>query len=136
MPADTLLIVRTALHRYAIRRSVLIDVKLVPNAAALAAGGLYDRPCLGVELGPLLDSVDHSVLVRRRALVVTMRRRYIALLVDDVDAFLEQGCSITLPALLRERLVRPWSIGALLFEDEVIVELDVRAVVRDALAHR
>jgi hypothetical protein len=33
-----------------------------------------------------------------------MRRRYIALLVDYIDTFLEHNVCVPLPALLRERL--------------------------------
>jgi hypothetical protein len=133
MASNVLLIVRTALCRYAVRHDDLFEVKLITDATELRAGGLYDRPCIGVELGSLLDPSDQSSLVRRRALIVPLRRRYVALLVDYVDTFLEQAASLPLPALLRERLQQPWAIGALALDDDLIVKLDLRAVARSAM---
>jgi hypothetical protein len=133
MPSDVLLIVRTALCRYAVQHDDLSEVKLIADPAELRAGGLYNRPCLGVELGPLLDPSDQSKLIRRRALIVPLRRRYVALLVDYVDTFLERAASVPLPMLLRERLQQPWAIGALALDDDLIVKLDLRAVARSAM---
>src|SRR5919199_1720785 len=133
MANDVLLIVRTALRRYAIRRDDLYDVKLIAGPADLQAGGIFERACIGVELGPLLDPSDMSAQARRRALIVPLRRRYIALLVDYVDSFLERTVSAPLPGLLRAQLRQPWAIGALAFDDELIVQLDLRAVARSAL---
>ena len=133
MANDVLLIVRTALRRYAVSRDDLLDVKLVADPADLRAGGLFDRACIGVELGPLLDPSDQSLQTRRRALIVPLRRRYIALLVDYIDTFLERAVSVPLPALLRERLCQPWAVGALTLDDDLIVKLDLRAVARSAM---
>src|SRR5437868_10928054 len=104
MASDVLLIVRTALCHYAVRHDDLFEVKLIADPAELRAGGLFNRPCIGVELGPLLDPSDQSALTRRRALIVPLRRRYVALLVDNIDTFVDRAASIPLPALLRERL--------------------------------
>jgi len=65
-----------------------------------------------------------------------MRRRYVALLVDYIETFLERASSMPLPALLREKLRQPWAVGALLVDDELIVEIDLRAVARSALVLR
>jgi hypothetical protein len=135
MANNTTVIVRTALRRYAIQRDDLTEIRLVASPADLEAGYL-GRPCLGVELGPLLDPTDHSALRRRRALLVPMRRRYIALLVDYIDTFLERNVCVPLPALLRERLREPWAIGALIIEDDVVVQLDLRAVARSILSNK
>ncbi len=135
MASDVLLIVRTALCRYAVQHDDLFEVKLIADSAELRTRGLYNRPCLGVELGPLLDPSDQSTLVRRRALIVPLRRRYVALLVDYVDTFLECAASVPLPTLLRERLQQPWAIGALVLDDDLIVKLDLRAVARSAMLH-
>jgi chemotaxis signal transduction protein len=88
---------------------------------------------MGVELGQLLDPADRSAHVRRRALIVPLRRRYIALLVDYVDSFLERTASVPLPALLHGRLRQPWAVGALQYDDDLIVQIDLRAVARSAL---
>jgi len=133
MPSDVLLIVRTALRRYAVHYNDLFEVKLIADLAELRAGGLYNRSCLGIELGPLLDPSDQSKLIRRRALIVPLRRRYVALLVDYVDTFLERAASVPLPMLLHERLQQPWAIGALALDDDLIVKLDLRAVARSAM---
>jgi hypothetical protein len=133
MTNDILLIIRTALRRYAVRREDLLDVKLVVSAADLQAGGLFERPCIGVELGPLLDPADRSAQIRRRALIVPLRRRYIALLVDYVETFLERTGSVPLPALMRAQLRQPWATGALVLDDELVVQLDLRAVARSAM---
>jgi hypothetical protein len=133
MANDVLLVVRTALRRYAVRHDDLFEIKLIADPAELRAGGLFNRPCIGVELGPLLDPSDHSLLTRRRALIVPLRRRYVALLVDYVDTFVERAASVPLPMLLRERLQQPWAIGALALDNDLIVKLDLRAVARSAM---
>jgi hypothetical protein len=133
MANNVLLIVRTALRRYAVSRDDLFDVKLVADPSDLDAGGLFERACIGVELGPLLDPSDQSMQVRRRALIVPLRRRYVALLVDYVDTFIERAASVPLPELLREQLGQPWAVGALALDDDLIVKLDLRAVARSAM---
>src|SRR5260221_13335258 len=133
MASDVLLIVRTALCRYAVRHDDIFEVKLIANPSELRAGGLFNRPCIGVELGPLLDPSDQSRLTRRRALIIPLRRRYVALLVDYVETFLERAAAVPLPTLLRERLQQPWAIGALALDDDLIVKIDLRAVARSAM---
>ena len=129
-----MLIVRTARRRYAIRRDDVTEIALVPDASDMPRDE-RGQPYIGVELGPLIDREDRSALVRRRALVVPMRRRKVALLTDFVESFHEQTQSFELPKLLGARLSLPWAIGALLLDDEVIVQLDLRAVARSVLAH-
>jgi chemotaxis signal transduction protein len=133
MPTNLMLIVRTARRRYAVRRDDVIEIKLVPDATAMPCDE-RGQPYVGFELGMLLDPTDRSDLTRRRALVVPLRRRKIALLADRVDSFQEQSQTIQLPALLSARLSQPWAIGALLLDDEVIVQIDLHAVARSALA--
>jgi hypothetical protein len=133
MAANVLMIVKTAQRRYAIRRDDLLDVKMAQAGGMFQVEDSSDRPYLGFELGPLLDPADRSSLKRRRALIVPLRRRYIALMVDYIETFLEQADSSPLPALLRERLIQPWAIGALILEDDLVVQLDLRAVARSAL---
>ncbi|HWQ14529.1 MAG TPA: chemotaxis protein CheW [Roseiflexaceae bacterium] len=125
-----LLIVRTALRRYAVLRSDITEVRLLAGPDDLQGG---DRPYVRVELGPLLDPADRSAQLRRQALVVPLRRRNIALLVDRVEEFLERPAVHPLPALLRERLRDPWATGALLLDGDIVIQLDLRAVARSAL---
>ena len=135
MLSDMTLIVRTARHRYAVRRGDVSEIKLVADASAMAndEGG---RPYLGIELGPLLDPEDRSSLARRRALIIPLRRRLVALLADRVESFQENAQVVMLPELIGARLREPWAIGALVLDNEVIVQLDLRAVARSALAQR
>jgi hypothetical protein len=128
-----ILIIRTARRRYAVRRDDVIDIRLVPDAANMPLDE-RGRPFIGVELGPLIDRDDRSSLRRRRALVVPMRRRKVALLADLVESFHEQIQPVRLPDLLGARLSLPWVVGALLLDDDVILQLDLRAVARSVLA--
>jgi hypothetical protein len=133
MPADLMLIIRTTHHRYAIRRDDVLEIRLVPNLSVMPCDE-HGQPYLGIELGPLLDPGDRSNLTRRHALVVPLRRRLVALLADSVDSFHEDAPVVPIPELLGARLSQPWAIGALVLDDEVIVQLDLRAVARSALA--
>jgi len=130
-----MLIVRTARRRYAVRRDDVIEIKLVANATAMPCDE-RGQPYLGFELGMLLDPTDRSELTRRRALVVPLRRRKIALLADRIDSFQEHSQTIALPELLGARLTQSWAIGALVLDDEVIVQIDLLAIARSALARR
>src|SRR5512145_3118437 len=131
-----LLIVHTALHRYAVARNDLLAIKLVARPSDLEGTDEYGHPYVGVELGSLLDPLDQSFLMRRHALLVPIRRKCVALLVDLVETFLDQVSYTPLPPLLRERLAHPWAIGALVLDTEIIVEIDIRAVARSALMMR
>lgn len=133
MPIDLLLIVRTARRRYAVQRADVAEIRLLADASTMPCDE-RGQPYIGVELGPLLDPDDRSDLARRRALVVPLRRRKVALLADLVESFHEHAQVVALPELFSARLSQPWAIGVLLLGDEVIVQLDVRAVARSALA--
>lgn len=128
--------IQTALRRYVIDRGDVLSIRLVTRVADFLSGAEFDRPCLGIELGPLLDPSDHSTLTRRRALVVPLRRRYIAFMVDYIDTLPERISSIPLPSLLRERLQQPWAVGALVIDADLIVQLDLRAVARSVLMQK
>ena len=133
MVSDILMVVKTAAHRYVVRRDELLDVKMTCVGDVFHPIGQPDRPYLCVELGTLLDPTDRSALKRRRALIVPLRRRSVALLVDYVETFLEYADSAPLPALLHKHLRQPWAVGALVIEDELVVQLDLRAVARSAI---
>ena len=132
MSASALIILRTAQHRYAARHSDLAELRQVRDAAVLETVG-GDRPCVCVELGAFLDPADISTQTRRHALLIPLRRRYVALLVDAVEAFLEYDRSEPLPGLLQQHLTQPWAVGVLNYNDIPIVQLDVRAIARSVL---
>lgn len=133
MASGTLLIVRTARRHYAVARADIADMRMLADAAALQAEGCFGRPCVTAELGPLLDPADQSGMRRRHALLVPLRRRYVALLVDAIETFLEQYISAPLPALLHEKLRQPWAVAALHTNGLPVVQLDLRAVARSVL---
>ena len=128
------LIVQTARHRYAVRRDDVLDITLVTSAADLQTDDAQGRPYVGIELGPLLDPSDQSSLTRRRALVVPLHRRLVALLADKVESFHEHARIEALPALLAAQLRQPWATGAFVLDSDLIIQLDLRAVAQTALA--
>lgn len=132
MPHSTMLLAQTARRRYAIRRDDVLSIELIgeegPSQHFDARGNAY----IGLELGTLIDSSDCSTQRRRRALLVSLRRRIIALLVDHVE-LVETETPVALPPLLAGCMQQPWSVAALMIEDDLIVQLDIRALARSAL---
>lgn len=132
MASNTVLLAQTARQRYAIKRDDVLSIELVgeegPGQHFDARGNTY----IGVELGALIDPADRSVQKRQRALLVALRRRIVALLVDHVE-FVEADQAVALPALITERLQHPWAVAALTIEDTLVVQLDIRALARSAL---
>src|SRR6266540_2325958 len=109
MLSDMTLIVRTARHRYAVRRDDVSEIKLVADASVMAndEGG---RPYLGIELGPLLDPEDRSSLARRRALIIPLRRRLVDMLpgqvvIPTISAVL-LACAVIAGTVLLTRMQR------------------------------
>ena len=136
MSSTALLILRTAKHRYAARHSDLAELRQVLDPTALQTAEGNDRSYVYIELGTLLDPTDISEQTRRHALLIPLRRRYIALLVDAVEAFREHDSSVPLPKLLHNHLAQPWAIGVLCYDDTPIVQLDLRAIARSVLLQR
>lgn len=128
----TVLLAQTARQRYAIKRDDVLSIELIgeegPGQHFDARGNAY----IGVELGALINPADRSMQKRQRALLVTLRRRVIALLVDHVE-LVEVDKVVALPALIAERLQQPWSVAALMIEDTLVIQLDIRALARSAL---
>jgi hypothetical protein len=128
MPGEMLLVVRTFRRRYAVRRGDLLAVLPTDAGAAPQVEDTLGRGCVPVELGPLLEPNDRGTARRQVALVVPLRRRLIALLVDAVESFHPVSLMAPLPEVLRARLRRPWAIGALPLDENLIVALDARAL--------
>jgi len=131
-----LLIVRTAHHRYIVRREDVATLRAVDRRTGDDHEEARDRTSITVELGPLLDQNDISEMQRRHALIVPLRRRTIALLVDAVDNLVDYAAVQPLPPLLRERLREPWVTGVLIIDEHPVVQIDVRAIARSALLRR
>jgi hypothetical protein len=131
--ANGLLIVRNERRRYAVRRDDLESVRLIAGPVDLAGSDRNGRAPIGVELGAVLEGAAPVERARRHALTVLLRRRSIMLLVDEVEDFLEHPAVHPIPALLRDRLREPWAVGALLLGEEIVVQIDLRAVARSIL---
>lgn len=131
-----LLIVRTTRHRYIVPREDVATLRAFNRRAGHDQAEDGDRTSLMVELGPLLDPDDVSEMQRRHALIVPLRRRTIALLVDAVDNLVDHAVVQPLPPVLRDRLREPWATGVLMIDEHPIVQLDVRAIARSILLKR
>ncbi len=135
MPSNVVLIVQTASRRYAVRNDDLLGIRSL-TAIDLAGSDKQGHAYFGVELGPFLDPNDLGARARWQALIIPMRRRYVALLIHAVETFLEHPHVEPLPELLRRHLQQPWATGAIVQESELIVQIDLRAVARSALITR
>ncbi|GIW03130.1 chemotaxis protein CheW [Roseiflexus sp.] len=131
-----LLIVRTTRHRYIVPREDVATLRAVNRRPGNDHETYENQSSITVELGALLDPEDVSTMQRRHALIIPLRRRTIALLVDAVDNLVDHAAVQPLPPLLRERLREPWATGALIVDEHPIVQLDVRAIARSVLLRR
>jgi chemotaxis signal transduction protein len=131
-----LLIIRTTRHRYIVRREDVVMLRAFNRRTAGDQAEDEDQASLTVELGPFLDPADVSEMQRRHALIVPLRRRTIALLVDAVDNLVDHAVVQPLPRLLRERLREPWATGVLMIDEHPVVQLDARAIARSILLRR
>ncbi len=131
-----LLIVRTTRHRYVVRREDVATLRAINRRTGNVRETDEDQSVIMVELGTLLDPEDVSEMQRRHALIVPLRRRTIALLVDAVDNLVDHAAVQPLPPLLHQRLHEPWATGVLLMDEHPVVQLDVRAIARSVLLRR
>lgn len=132
MTNSIVLIVQTALRRYAIRHSDVLETRLT-TIEELRSNTHSSHSYIDIELGALLDPVDQDTIPRWRALIVPMRRRYVAFLVSRIETFLEQPHVVPLPHILEKRLTQPWATGVVVLDDAVVVQLDLRALARSVL---
>ncbi|WP_129628074.1 chemotaxis protein CheW [Candidatus Oscillochloris fontis] len=96
---------------------------------------MHDRTLICRELGPMLGGPPHQGAGRRHALIIALRRRSVALLIDRVDSLhLENQSEIQMLApLLAQRLARPWFIGAVIYQDAPLLLLDLRRIATDVM---
>jgi chemotaxis signal transduction protein len=140
MYGDLLLLVHTATHTYVARREQIHRLHLVSYELELATTDERGRPIVPSDLGPLLDAEDMGSDGRAHALIVQLRRRSVAFLVERVDD-LRIEAPLTellhpLPPLLARRLARPWFMGVLLWHDEPCLVLDLRQIAQDVIFNR
>lgn len=129
-----LLLVWTPHRRYIVQRDDVHDIRLVSYPAEPLTTVSESRPWISAELGTLLDPSDQSTNTKWHALIVPLRRREIALFVTQVELLDTAPPIEPLPALLREHLRQPWATGVLNLDNDVIVQLDLRAIARTVLA--
>ena len=104
-----LVIVRTALRQYAIRRGDLANMLPVHTHADIVALGNAQHPAVPVELGEWFDRADRSAPGRRHALVVPLRRRPIVFLVERIEQALENPQVHPVPAFIAHHLREEWA---------------------------
>jgi chemotaxis signal transduction protein len=141
MYADTLLTIRTTLHRYIVCRSQITEMRSLSSDADINEQDERGRPIISSELGTLLDLEDLRGHDRCHALFVRLRRRTVALLVHRIEDAYMYDAAVSmiqpLPPLLARSLEWPWFIGVLLHDAEPILVLDVRRIAQDVvLAHK
>lgn len=122
------LLVRTARRRYAIRRHDVFGIHALP------ADATSDPALLPIDLGTLFDPGDRSEQVRQHGLFVPLRRKQVVFLVAQIDLVEQPPPLILLPPLLQAQLAQPWTLGVMMFDDEPVIQLDLRAIARSVLA--
>jgi chemotaxis signal transduction protein len=137
MYADTLLTIRTTLHRYIVCRSQITAMRSLSSDADINEPDERGRSIISSELGTLLDQEDLRGHDRCHALVVGLRRRTVALLVHRIEDAHINDATVDmiqpLPPLLARSLERPWYIGVLLRDDEPLLVLDIRRIAQDVV---
>jgi chemotaxis signal transduction protein len=137
MYADTLLTIRTTLHRYIVCRSHMLAMRSLSNDADINEQDERGRPIISSELGILLDQEDLRGQDRCHALIVGLRRRTVALLVHRIEDAHISDVTVDmiqpLPPLLARSLARPWLMGVLLRDDEPLLVLDIRRIAQDVV---
>lgn len=127
MPNDTLLLVHTPRQRFVVPKSDVYTIQSVISAEVQAPQTQQ------IALGTLFHPADVSTQKRQHAMIVPLRRREIALLVDRIDMLTTRPQHYDLPALLCSRLQQPWSVAAWEIENQLVIQLDVRAIARSIL---
>ncbi len=96
---------------------------------------MQDQSVICCELGPMLGGSSHTRVGPRHALIVALRRRSVALLIDGVDSLpIEDHSEIQMLApLLAQRLARPWFLGAVVYRDAPVLLLDLRRIATDVM---
>jgi hypothetical protein len=130
MSAVLLLEIHTATRRYLVPQKHLDHLTLMLAAQAPAPTG-RSTALISRELGPLLDPHDLGLPGRRHALMVELRRRTVALLVERAESLATPGTIQPLGALLARRLTWPWVLGAVVIDDLPVLVLDLRRIAAD-----
>jgi chemotaxis signal transduction protein len=132
-----LLTIRTALHRYIVRREQVGEMRMVTGNDDLTVPDERGRPIINVDLGQILDPQDATRYARCHSLIIPMRRRSVGLLIERIeDASTDRETPDTvqaLPPLLAGGLQYPWFSGVVVRDEIPLLVLDVRQIARDIL---
>jgi hypothetical protein len=128
---STILTVRAGHQRYAIAQAQVDHLGMIDPADAPA--DQHGRPLICRELGPLLGGGGAPLAGRRHAITVSLRRRSVALLVDHIDSLGGAAPPAIQPLspLLARRLAWPCFLGAVVYNDEPLLLLDLRRIATD-----
>lgn len=158
--AGLLLMVSTHLHRYAVRRDHIRELRMVASETGSLAKPpshsehrgpdehrdpesshpeeLSSQVVMCCELAPLLDPNDASMSRRRHALIVASEQGGVVFLVERVEEMYHEH-RVTwrpLPALIAKRLARAWFLGVVLVDETVLLVLDLRQMARDVVTNQ
>lgn len=128
---STLLGVTAGERRYIVAQAQIDHFGLLdPDEPASDTSG---RQLICRELSQLLGGESEAAPGRRHAMLITLRRRRVALLVDHIDSLTsrEQPAIQALSPLLTRQLIRPWFLGAIVYHNEPILLLDLRRIATD-----
>jgi len=135
--ADMLLTIRSSTQRYVVRRDHVRELRLILNDDDLEQPDERGKALICCELDNLLSGHQVYSVSRRHALIVHLRRRSVALLIDRIEDARPTGeleADIRpLPALLARRLARPWFLGVLVRDETPLLVLDLRQIAQDVL---
>lgn len=137
MQANLLLTIRTALHRYVVHRTQVSQLLIIHSPADLEQVEEQGPALVSDELGHLLDPRDVLHHSHCHAIVVPLRRRRVALLVERVEDIRMNKETpeeiLPLPRLLAATLAHPWYLGVVVRDDTPLLVLDMRQIARHLL---
>jgi hypothetical protein len=128
-----LIIVQTALRRYAVPRGDVASMLPIYSQEQIVALGSAQHPALPVELGAWFDPADQLQVARRHALVVPLRRRPIVFQVERIEQTIEYPVIQPVPALITGAMRDIWALGVVTYEEQLAVLIDLRAVARSVM---
>lgn len=135
--ADMLLTIRSSTQHYVVRRDHVRELRLILSEDDLERPDERGKALLCCELDAVLSGHEAYSVSRRHAMIVHLRRRSVALLIDRIEEArptheIEQTIC-PLPPLLARRLARPWFLGVLVRDEIPLLVLDLRQIAQDVL---